>query len=172
MHECVSLDWVLEWIERNFASRWRLKRHICSYFLYSWFFCLWSSDEESLKIPFGVHSNRRARISALNKTGMCELRALIEDGIIDSTGREIKIIVVPPDGPQLRWRILYFWLYNNSEIWRETANGSYNTLRTCNAHRFLKAREVLARASTCKYARRFLFLAVITVGLTGKAPYV
>jgi len=116
MHACMCLDWVLEWIGRNFASRWRLKRHICSYFLNSWFFCLWSSDEESLKIPFGVHSNRRARISALNKTGMCELRALIEDGIIDSTGREIKIIVVPPDGPQLRWRILYFWLYNNSEI--------------------------------------------------------
>lgn len=81
-------------------------------------------DEESLKIPFGVHSNRRARISALNKTGMCELRALIEDGIIDSTGREIKIIVVPPDGPQLSW------LYHETTVQETTANEEGNIVAT------------------------------------------
>lgn len=81
-------------------------------------------DEESLKIQFGVHSNRRARISALNKTGMCELRALIEDGIIDSTGREIKIIVVPPDGPQLSW------LYHETTVQETTANEEGNIVAT------------------------------------------
>ena len=41
-------------------------------------------------------------ISAVNKTGLNELRAVVEKGIIASTGRQVKKLVFPPDGPQLR----------------------------------------------------------------------
>ena len=60
------------------------------------------SDDKSLNVPFGVMSNKRVRISAVNKTGLNELRGLIEQGVIASTGKEIKRLVIPPDGPQLR----------------------------------------------------------------------
>ena len=63
------------------------------------------SDEEPLHMQYGVQSNNRTQISALNKTGLNKLRGLIEEGIIASTGKEIKRLVIPPDGPQLRWVI-------------------------------------------------------------------
>lgn len=53
-------------------------------------------------MQYGVQSNNRTEISALNKTGLNKLRGLIEEGIIASTGKEIKRLVIPPDGPQLR----------------------------------------------------------------------
>ena len=60
------------------------------------------SDEEPLHMQYGVQSNNRTQISALSKTGLNKLRGLIEEGIIASTGKEIKRLVIPPDGPQLR----------------------------------------------------------------------
>ena len=61
------------------------------------------SDKKSLVVKPGVQSSKRATISAVNKTGLGELRALIEEGVMASTGREIKRLIIPPDGPQLRW---------------------------------------------------------------------
>ena len=65
------------------------------------FLCPCCSDENNLHVQSGVQSNKHVRISAVNKTGLGELRALIEQGVMASTGREIKRLVIPPDGPQL-----------------------------------------------------------------------
>lgn len=81
-------------------------------------------DEEGLQVQSGVHSNRRARISALNKTGLSELRALIENGVMESTGREIKRLIIPPDGPQLSW------LYHEATVQETSANEEGNIIAT------------------------------------------
>lgn len=66
-------------------------------------YCLFrSSDEKSLEVKSGVLSDKRVSISSVNKTGLSELRSMIEQGIMASTGRQIKTLVFPPDGPQLR----------------------------------------------------------------------
>ena len=66
------------------------------------FLFLHFSDEEPLHMQYGAQSNNRTQISASNKTGLNKLRGLIEEGIITSTGKEIRRLVIPPDGPQLR----------------------------------------------------------------------
>ncbi|CAH3168239.1 unnamed protein product [Porites lobata] len=73
-------------------------------------------DEEPLHMQYGVQSNNRTQISALNKTGLNKLRGLIEEGIIASTGKEIKRLVIPPDGPQLSW------LYHEATVQETSAN--------------------------------------------------
>ena len=66
-------------------------------------YCLFRfSDENSLEVKSGVLSDKRVSISSVNKIGLNELRSKIEQGIIASTGRQIKTLVFPPDGPQLR----------------------------------------------------------------------
>ena len=65
------------------------------------FLCPCCSDENNLHVQPGVQSNNHVRISAVNKTGLGDLRALIEEGVMASTRREIKRLVIPPDGPQL-----------------------------------------------------------------------
>ena len=62
-----------------------------------------TSDEKSLEVKSGVLSDKRVSISSVNKTDLDELRSKIEQGIMASTGRLIKTLVFPPDGPQLRW---------------------------------------------------------------------
>ena len=61
-----------------------------------------SSNDKNFQVRSGVLSDRRTKISAVNKTGLSELRVVVEKGIIASTGRQVKKLVFPPDGPQLR----------------------------------------------------------------------
>ena len=43
------------------------------------------------------------RVSALHATGIDELKAELERGVLTSTGREVRRLVLPADGPHLRW---------------------------------------------------------------------
>ena len=42
-------------------------------------------------------------VSALHETGLDDLRHVIEDGLLKTTGRQIKTLTIPQDGPQLRY---------------------------------------------------------------------
>lgn len=81
-------------------------------------------DDKGLQVRSGVFSDRQTKISALNKTGLSELRAMIEKGIIASTGRQIKKLVFPPDGPQLSW------LYHETTVQDTSADEEGNIVAT------------------------------------------
>ena len=44
-----------------------------------------------------------SEISALYETGLDDLRLVIEDSLLKTTGRQIKTIIIPQGGPQLRY---------------------------------------------------------------------
>ncbi|KAJ7376458.1 hypothetical protein OS493_034445 [Desmophyllum pertusum] len=96
-------------------------------------------DEKSLQERTGVLNNRRARISAVTKAGLNELRSMIEQGIISSTGRQIIKLVFPPDGPQLSW------LYHETTVQETAADDEGNIVATV----------VMDEAAKKKYQAKF-----------------
>ena len=58
-----------------------------------------------MSVSSGVLSEKWVKISAVENTGLDKLRHLIEEGVMASTGRRIRKLVIPPYGDQLRFDI-------------------------------------------------------------------
>lgn len=96
-------------------------------------------NDKNFQVRSGVLSDRRTKISAVNKTGLSELRAMVEKGIIASTGRQVKKLVFPPDGPQLSW------LYHETTVQDTSADEDGNIVATV----------VMDEAARKKYQAKF-----------------
>ncbi|EDO47840.1 predicted protein [Nematostella vectensis] len=79
------------------------------------------------------------QISALHGMGLDLLRKHIEEGIMKSTGRMIKRVVIPPDGPQLSW------LYHEATVHETVADEDG----------FITATVIIDEATNNKFEKKF-----------------
>ncbi|XP_031550326.1 putative GTP-binding protein 6 [Actinia tenebrosa] len=96
-------------------------------------------SEEALHEMVPHIGAQEINISAVNGTGLDKLRKRIEEGIIKTTGRMVRKVVIPPGGPQLSW------LYHEAVVHETEADEDG----------FLTATVIMDEATNKKFEKKF-----------------